>query len=98
MITRTSNVADPPLATEPGPMTISMSWVGREVTARVRDADLVRGPAVPVTVTVYVPVGVLDAVVMVRELDVPDMVGVMDTRLKEQEAPVGMPEQERLTI
>ncbi len=56
-------------------------------------------PPVPVTVTVYEP-GVVEGfdVFTVRVLVAPPMIGVTDDGLKEQEAPVGRSEHERLTI
>ena len=67
------------------------------VTIRVTVAVLIIAPAVPVTVTVEVPTGVVLAVEIVRAsaVDVPGVTGLGG--LNPQAAPVGRPEQVRVT-
>ena len=61
-------------------------------TVRVKEVVFVKDPAVPVTVTVYVPAGVEAAVLIVK---VDEQLGTHDAEEKDEVAPVGKPETEK---
>ena len=70
--------------------------MGGAFTVRLNEVILVSVPFVPATVTVEIPVGVVEDVLIVR---VVEKVGLLAAGLKLQEAPEGKPEvQERLTV
>jgi hypothetical protein len=91
--TVTVYVALPPGSTEKELGVADMEKSGPD-TIKVTDAEFVSEPAVPVTVTVELPVGVPDAVVTVI-VELPDV--VMEAGEKEAVAPDGKPVALRVT-
>ena len=73
-----------------GEVVIAKSGTVGAVTVNDTVAVCVFPPPVPVTVTEYVPVGVVDAVVIVK-VDDPEPGAAIEAGLKPAEAPLGSP-------